>query len=104
MPTPKRKVILGFGMTIDGYIARPNGSVDYLKMTKEGAKLMNDFFKTLDTMVMGRKTWEASQAMMAADGSEPPHGPWVTYIFSRTQPPGERKGATWVNDTPASFM
>ena len=92
MRTPTRKVILGFGMTIDGQIARPDGSVDYLKMTKEGGKLMSDFFATLDTLVMGRKTLEASEAMQAADGSEPPHGPWETYIFSRTLPPGVRKG------------
>jgi dihydrofolate reductase len=104
MRAPTRKVILGFGITIDGYIARPDGAVDYLKMTKEAAKLMHDFFATLDTMVMGRKTMEASLAMQAADGSEPPKGPWVSYVFSRTLPPGERNGATWVNDSPAAFV
>ena len=54
-----RRVILGAGITLDGCIARPDGSVDYLHMTKEGAKDFGDFFKTIDTIVMGRKTLEA---------------------------------------------
>ena len=31
-----RKVILLAAVTLDGYIARPDGSVDYLVMTKAG--------------------------------------------------------------------
>jgi len=99
-----RKVILSFGITIDGYIARPDGAVDYLKMTKEAAKLIGDFFATMDTIVMGRKTMEASLAMQAADGSDPPKGPWRSYVLSRTVPPGERNGVTWVNQSPAAFV
>ena len=53
---------------------------------------------------MGRKTMEASLAMQAADGSEPPKGPWRTYVFSQTLPTGERDGVTWVNDSPAAFL
>jgi len=39
-----RKVILGFGISLDGYIARRNGAIDFLVMDKEGEKLMADFF------------------------------------------------------------
>ena len=99
-----RKLILGFGMTIDGYIARPDHSVDYLKMTKEGAKLMGDFFATLDTLVIGRKTVDANRALRAAEGSAVPQGPWKSYVFSRTLPPGERDGITWTNQSPAAFL
>ena len=38
-----RKVILGFGLSIDGYIARRNGALDYLVIDKEGEALMADF-------------------------------------------------------------
>ena len=38
-----RKVILGFGISIDGYIARRNGAMDYLVIDKEGEALMADF-------------------------------------------------------------
>ena len=51
-----RKVILGFGISIDGYIARRNGALDFLVMDKEGEALMADFFANIDTAIMGRKT------------------------------------------------
>jgi dihydrofolate reductase len=51
-----RKDILGFGISIDGYIARRNGAIDFLVMDKEGETLMADFFAKIDTAVMGRKT------------------------------------------------
>ena len=46
-----RKVILGFGISIDGYIARRNGAIDFLVMDKEGESLMADFFAKIDTTV-----------------------------------------------------
>jgi dihydrofolate reductase len=98
-----RKVILGCGVTLDGYIARPDGSVDFLVMPKGGEKLMRKFFAGLDTIVMGRKTAEAAQGMAEA-GEEPPKGPWKTYVFSLTRPPGERDGMTWVNQSPGAFV
>lgn len=30
-----RKIVLGLGMSLDGYIARPDGSVDFLFMPKD---------------------------------------------------------------------
>jgi len=97
-----RKVILGAGITLDGYIARPNGSVDYLVMTKEGSADMASFFATIDTIVMGRKTLDAAIAMMGGSFKSPVDIP--TYVFSRTQPPGERDGVIFTNQSPASFL
>jgi len=51
-----RKVILGFGISIDGYVARRNSAIDFLVMDKEGEVLMADLFAKIDTTVMGRKT------------------------------------------------
>jgi hypothetical protein len=48
-----RKVILGLGTSIDGYIARLNGAVDFLFMPKDYS--MAPFFATIDTAVMGRE-------------------------------------------------
>ncbi len=42
-----RKVIAGLGISLDGYIARPDGSVDFLFMPKDYS--MGPFFKTIDT-------------------------------------------------------
>jgi dihydrofolate reductase len=85
-----RKIIYGAGATLDGYIARPDGSVDFLVLSKESEKLMLEFFAGVDTIVMGRKTAEASQRMAQESGEEPPQGPWKTYVFSRARPASAR--------------
>jgi len=86
-----RKVILGFGISLDGYIARPNGAMDYLVIDKEGEALMADFFARIDTTIMGRKT-AAATAKMRKSG-EIPETPGITnYVVSRRWKPGKRQG------------
>jgi dihydrofolate reductase len=97
-----RKVILGAGLTLDGYIARPDGSIDYLTMTKEGAKDFEHFFTTIDTIVMGRKTLDAAIAM--SGGSYQPPVKVPTHVFSRTQPRGERDGVIFTNQSPRAWL
>jgi dihydrofolate reductase len=99
-----RKVILGCGITLDGYIARKDGSVDFLVMPKGAAKVAEDFYASIDTIVFGRKTYDAMQRMMAQGEHEGPTGPWKTYVFSRTLPSGERDGMIFVKESPAVFM
>jgi dihydrofolate reductase len=99
-----RKVILGCGITLDGYIARPDGSTDFLVMPKGAAKVAANFYASIDTIVFGRKTFDAMQRMMAQGEHEGPAGPWKTYVFSRTLPSGERDGMTFVKESPAAFM
>ena len=62
-----RKVVLGLGISLDGYIARPDGSVDFLFMPKDYS--MAPFFATVDVAIMGRKTLEAGLKMPAEDPS-----------------------------------
>lgn len=91
-----RKVVLGLGISLDGYIARPDGAVDFLFMPKDYS--MAPFFKTIDTALMGRKTYEV--AMMKMGGAS--HGPKIaTYVFSHSLPPGEREGVTFTSQPPA---
>lgn len=45
-------------MSIDGYISRLDGSVDFLFMPKDYS--MEPFFATIDTVIMGRKTLDAA--------------------------------------------
>src|SRR5258708_22179500 len=56
-----RKIILACGISLDGYIARPDGSVDFLFMPKDFS--MAPFFKTIDVMLMGRKTYDVAMKM-----------------------------------------
>jgi len=88
-----RKVILGLGISIDGYIARLNGAVDFLFMPKDYS--MEPFFRSVDVAVMGRKTWDAARAMGDSFTS-----PMKTYVFSLTEPAGERDGVVFVGGGP----
>jgi dihydrofolate reductase len=90
-----RKVILGLGISIDGYIARLNGAVDFLFMPKDYS--MGPFFATIDTAVMGRKTFDAAKG--ASFG-----GSMKTYVFSRSRLAGEHDGVTFVNESPESLV
>jgi dihydrofolate reductase len=92
-----RKVILGAAISLDGYIARPNGAVDFLIQPQGFAKAMEEFFSTLDTLIVGRKTAPVSGA-----SGFPVQMP--AYVFSRSQPPGERNGLTFVNESPAALI
>lgn len=76
-----RKVILGLGISLDGYIARPDGSVDFLFMPKDYS--MGPFFKTIDTAVLGRKTHDDGLKMGGSFG-----GGIKYFVFSKTLPPG----------------
>ena len=93
-----RKVVLGLGISLDGYIARLNGAVDFLFMPKDYS--MAPFFATVDTAVMGRKTLDAALRMGGGSfGSS-----MATYVFSRSMPPGERDGVVFVNQNPTAFL
>jgi len=92
-----RKVVLGLGITIDGYIAHLNGAVDFLFMPKDYS--MAPFFKTIDTAFMGRKTLDGALQMGGSFGSSMP-----SYVFSRSKPSGERDGVVFTNESPAAFI
>jgi dihydrofolate reductase len=98
-----RKVILGFGISLDGYIARRNGAMDYLVIDKEGEALMADFFAQIDTTIMGRKT-AAATAKMRKSG-EIPETPGITnYVVSRRWKPGKREGFEVVSGSLTAFV
>jgi dihydrofolate reductase len=94
-----RKVVYGVGISLDGYIARPDGSVDFLFMPKDYS--MAQFFKRVDTAAMGRKTYEAGLKMSGGQFSN-----WGMncYVFSHSQEAGDRGGVTFLRDTPKEWL
>jgi dihydrofolate reductase len=94
-----RKIVLGLGISLDGYIARPDGAVDFLFMPKDYS--MAPFFKTVDTAIMGRKSLDAGLKM---GGGKFDSGGLAIYVFSHTQPPGKGEGWTFVNESPEEFV
>jgi dihydrofolate reductase len=83
-----RKVILGLGISLDQYIARKNGAVDWLSMDWDYDWMA--FFRTIDAVLMGRKTLEKA-IEMSTDRKSNPYKGMATYVFSRklTQSPVE---------------
>jgi dihydrofolate reductase len=95
-----RKIVYGVGTSLDGYIARLDGSLDFLHLRPSNYSMWS-FFKTIDVGLMGRKTYEAGMRMTG--GKFQSHG-LRCYIFSRSLPEGERDGAIFVHEEPKRFV
>ena len=82
-----RKVTFGVANSLDNFIARKDGAVDWLMWSDEAASVMKDFWKKIDTILMGRKTYEI--ALTHTKGKKNPYPGIKTYVFSRTLKTGE---------------
>ena len=88
-----RKVVYGGAMSLDGFIAGPNGEYDWIVMDPDidFAALMRRF----DTFLIGRKTFDAMRRM---GGGAPPAPGIRNIVFSRTLRPDDCPGATLCDD------
>jgi dihydrofolate reductase len=73
-----RKVRYSVAMSLDGYIAGPDGEYDWIIM--DPAIDFAAFFQTIDTVLMGRRTFEVT-LQQGPDAGMPG---MRTYVFSRT--------------------
>jgi dihydrofolate reductase len=92
-----RKVTFGGANSLDNFIARKNDAVDWLMWNDEVTEIMKDYWATIDTVVMGRRTYEVAMAT-APDMVENPYPNVKTYVFSRTLKPGEVKGVEIISE------
>ena len=90
-------------MSIDGYIARRNGAIDFLTIDQEGEKIMADFFAEIDTTIMGRKT-AMGWVKMRESGEIPDTPGMSTYVVSRRWKPGKRDGFEVVGGSLTAFV
>jgi hypothetical protein len=65
-----RKVTFGGANSLDNHIARKDDAVDWLMWSNEAAAVMTDYWKTIDTIVMGRKTYDVALRMGAGGGAD----------------------------------
>ena len=75
-----RKVILGLAVSLDGFIEGPNGEYDWCFTDQDYG--MSDFFKRIDSVFMGRKSYELAQSM--GDAAMPGFPKLKEYVFSNT--------------------
>ena len=80
----KRKIIVHLATSADGFIARPDGEIEWLteRPAPKGFYGLNAFVKSIDTKLLGRKTYEMSLRMGAKFDSKS-----RTIVFSRHAPP-----------------
>lgn len=74
-----RKIILSVAVSLDGFIEGPNGEYDWCFTDQDYG--MTDFFKQVDAVFIGRKTYELTQGMEDGGGWMPPI---KQYVFSNT--------------------
>ncbi len=75
-----RKVIFGGANTLDNYIAGKNDSIDWIRHNKEVNEIMKTYWQTIDTVILGRRTWEIAMKGGSGGGS----GGVKSYVCSRT--------------------
>jgi dihydrofolate reductase len=102
-PAPKstRTVTYGAACSLDLFIARPDQGVDWLRYSKDVSSIMADYWKTIDAVVMGRKTYDVARGSGGSGGS---YGNVRSYVFSRTLPPGKQGGVEIVGEDAAGFL
>jgi len=97
-----RKVTFGGANSLDNYIARPDHTFDWIMHSKEAAQYMRDYWKTIDTILMGRKTYEVALGFTKGKGDL--HPGMKTYVFSRTMKAGSGRGVEIITEDAAEFV
>lgn len=95
--TKRRKIIVSIATSADGYIARPDGDVGWLDRPRpKGNYGMGEFFKSIDTILWGRKTYSKGIEMGMKESG---FGPKIkNYVFSRGTPPSFVGAFEFVNE------
>jgi dihydrofolate reductase len=57
-----RTITYDGAVSLDGFLAGIDGSLDWLHFSKDVQQIMTDYWKDVDTILMGRKTYEVSVA------------------------------------------
>lgn len=95
----QRKVVLFIAVSVDGYIARENDSLDWLYKTDFGDGYgFADFIEPVDAILMGRKTYD----QIPKKSNEVIYGGRKCYVFSRSVN-GAFSNIEYVNDDIACF-
>ena len=103
----QRKVIVYLAASADGYIARPDGDVEWLNRRPHKYDYgMKKFYPSIDTVLIGRKTYDWAMDYWKARGKTT--GQFDTkvtnYIFSRRPPSNPAHGVEFVTTPVKTFM
>ena len=98
----KRKIIVYIATSADGYIARTDGSVDWLDRPRTAGDYgMKNFVKSIDTLLFGRKTYDQS-LKFDKKSVESNLSKTKNYVFTH-KPPKSKLNVTFVNEPIKDF-
>jgi dihydrofolate reductase len=102
----RRKIIVFIATSADGYIARPNGDVEWLNRRPDTVDYgMRAFYSTIDTILWGRKTYD--WLLDYYKGRSRKAGMFDTklanYVFSRKPPKRRARGVEFVSEPVKEF-
>lgn len=96
----KLKTVLYIAASLDGYIAAEDESLDWLlNVEGDGDNGFSKFYDTVDTILMGRKTYDW---IMEHEGQDFPYKGKECYVFSKARQESS-KNVTFINSDPAEF-
>jgi len=100
-----RRIIVEIATSADGYIARADGSVDWLDRPQTAGDYgMAKFYKSIDTILWGRKTYEVAIGFEKQGIGGPAFDPALKhYAFSRRPPKDPAPGVQFVTEPIAAF-
>jgi dihydrofolate reductase len=102
-----RKIIVYIATSADGYIARPDGDVEWLnRRPRTGDQGMRAFYRNIDTILFGRKTYDWVLAYARKTGSKAESmfdKKIANYVFSRKPPKKPIASAEFVSGSIKAF-
>jgi len=91
------KVVLFIATSLDGYVASPDGTVDWLFHDADYG--YTEFMASVDAVVMGRKTWEQARTF-----EDVPFAGKQVIVFSRSTPNSGEDRIRFVQGDPSTTI
>lgn len=92
-----RKVSLFISTSLDGYIAREDGSIDWLFDDQDYGYAL--FYEDMDTLIMGRHTWESLK-----EAGDYPYEGKKAFVFSSKETASPHPDVTFVTESIESWL
>jgi dihydrofolate reductase len=101
-----RTVTYGGAVSLDGFLAGVDGSFDWLHFSKDVQQVMAVYWKDIDTILMGRKTYAVSVANnpKKSKRAKRTEATMRTFVFSRTLKEIADPGVQLVTSDAAEFV
>jgi dihydrofolate reductase len=103
----QRKIIVYIATSADGYIARPDGDVEWLNRRPHNVDYgMGEFNQTVDTILLGRKTYDWSLDYLKKSGGKAKifDKKIAYYVFSKNPPKEKPEAVEFVSEPVKTFV